>query len=357
MNTYLSLVINPGSTSTKIAIFDKDKKIKEQTLRHDVNELKHFDTIYLQKDFRREIISSFLKENNYKLEDFSFFIGRGGLLKPLKNSGTYLINQEMINDLKDAKYGEHASNLGAIITYEYALATNKNAYIVDPVVVDELADIARVTGLKGIDKVSVFHALNQKAVAKSYAKEINKSYNDLSLIVCHLGGGISVGLHQNGRVVEVNNGLYGDGPFSPERTGALPLFQLLDYIDKFNLTTNEAKKMISGKGGLVSYLGTSNVSDIIKRANENDPEAKLYFEAMIYQVAKEIGALYIVAKTKVDAIILTGGICYNNQVVEMIKDYTNGIAKVVNYPGEEEMDALVNGVLRVINGEEKINTY
>ncbi len=354
---YLILVINPGSTSTKVAIFNNDKLLQEQVLKHDVDDLKHYPTVIDQKDFRKQMILDFLEEHRYKLEHIDVFVGRGGMLKPLKNSGTFLVTKQMVDDLTIGKYGFHASNLGAIIAYELSESLNRAAYIVNPVSIDEMDDLARVSGLNLIERTSVFHALNQKAVAKRHAKAINRDYDDLTMIVCHLGGGISVGLHKKGRVIDVNNALGGDGPFSPERAGTTPTYPLIDLCFSGKYTKDEIKKLIAGRGGLVSYLGTSNGLEIKRRIEEGDKQAEFYLQAMAYQVAKQIGAMYFVAQSRIDAILLTGGLAYNQMFVEMIKSYVSPIYQVTVYPGEDEMRALAEGTLRVLKKQEKLQVY
>ncbi len=354
---YLQLVINPGSTSTKVAIFLNDKLLQEQVLKHDVEELKLFPTIIDQTDFRKQIIIDFLHEHRYTVENIDIFVGRGGILKPLKHSGTYLVTENMLEDLRTCKYGAHASNLGAILAYELAKPLNRSAYIVDPVCVDEFDDISRISGLKGIDRTSVFHVLNQKAIARRHAKAIGKPYDSLSLIICHLGGGISVGYHHKGRVVDVNNALGGDGPFSPERTGTLPTYPLVDLCFSGKYTKEQVKKMLVGHGGLVSYLGSANGIEIDKKIKSGDKEAEFYFKAMAYNVVKEIGGLYFVAGGKVDGILITGGLAYNDTFINFLKDYINPIHPITVYPGEDEMRALAEGAIRVLRQEEKLQAY
>ncbi len=354
---YLILVINPGSTSTKVAIFINDKLIQEHVLKHDADALKTFPTVTHQKDFRKQIILDFLQEHRYTPENIDVFVGRGGMLKPLKNSGTYLVTKQMVEDLSTGRYGYHASNLGAMIAYELAEPLNRPAYIVNPVVIDEMDDIARVSGVAGIERVSIFHALNHKAIAKRHAKVIGREYEDLTMIVAHLGGGISVGLHDHGRVIDVNNALGGTGPFSPERAGTVPSYPLVDLCYSGKYTIGDIKKLLAGQGGLVSYLGTSNGLEIKKRIEGGDEEAKFYLEAMAYQVTKEIGSLYFVAGGKVDAILLTGGLAYNPMFVDWIKARVNPIFPVTVYPGEDEMRALAEGTLRVLTKQEKLQVY
>jgi butyrate kinase len=350
------LVINPGSTSTKVALYKGYDLIKEQTLRHDVKELDKYFKIYPQKDFRKNIIVDFLMQNNVKVEDIDVFVGRGGMLRPLKG-GTYLVNEAMVADLAEEKYGSHASNLGAIIAFELAAPQNKEAYIVDPVCVDEFEDISRVTGLKGIIRKSLFHALNQKAIAKRYANDIGVPYDKLNLIVAHLGGGISVGLHRQGRVIDVNNALDGDGPFSPERTGSLPAVAVAELAIKNNYTLDEMKKIIAGKGGLVSHLGTSSGMEITTRIKQGDSDAKFYLQAMAYQITKEIGSLYFVMGGKIDAILITGGLAHNTDLVSMLKWYTDPIMILSIYPGEDEMKSLAEGTMRVLEKTEEVKYY
>ena len=354
---YLQLVINPGSTSTKVALYLNDKLIQEATLRHDVHELEKFDSLIGQLDFRRKVILDFLVEHKYRLSQIDVFVGRGGMLRPLKHGGTYLVTEKMLDDLRNCRYGTHASNLGALLASSFAKPLNRPAYIVDPVVIDEFEDIARVSGQKLIERKSIFHALNQKATAKRYAKSCGKHYEDMNLIVCHLGGGISVGLHKQGRVIDVNNALGGDGPFSPERTGTIPTFPLVDLCFSGKYTEEEIKKLLVGKGGLVSYLGTNNGKEIEERIASGDTKAQFYFEAMGYNVVKEIGAMYFACRAKVDAVLITGGLAYSNYFIDYIRSYLDKICTVHVYPGEDEMRALAEGTLRTLQKEEKLQAY
>lgn len=350
------LVINPGSTSTKIAVFDDLNPVFVETLRHSSEELAPYNTIFEQYEFRKNVILNALKEKNVPIESLNAVVGRGGLLKPIEG-GTYNVNEKMIEDLKIGVQGQHASNLGGVIAYEIAKSVNIPAFIVDPVVVDEMDEIARISGMPEIQRKSIFHALNQKAVAKRYAKEHGKKYEELNLIVAHLGGGISVGAHRKGRVVDVNNALDGEGPFSPERTGSLPVGDLVKLCFSGKYTLDEIKKKITGKGGLMAYFGTNDARDVEKMMNEGNKEAELVYKAMAYQVAKEIGMCATVLKGEVDAIILTGGLAYGKTFVEWIKERISFIAPVVVYPGEDEMLALAEGALRVLRGEEIAKEY
>lgn len=354
--SYKLLVINPGSTSTKIAVLDDERIIFEETLRHSVEELSAYRNIADQYEFRMDIIIKALKRNNIDINTFSAIIGRGGLLKPIEG-GTYKVNEKMMEDLKAIEKGEHASDLGGLLSYGIAQTIGVEAYIVDPVVVDELSDVARISGLKEIERISIFHALNQKAVARRHAELKGKRYEDMNLIVVHLGGGISVGAHEKGKVVDVPNALDGQGPFSPERTGGLPVGDLvkLCYSDKY--TYEELKKKISGKGGLVSYLNTNNGMEVTKMIENGDKYAKLVYYAMAYQVAKEIGSCAVVLKGKVDGILLTGGIAHDKVFTSWIKESVDFISDVYIYPGEDELTALAEGGLRVLRGKEKAKEY
>ncbi len=354
---YLQLVINPGSTSTKVAIFLNDKLIQESTLRHDVDELEQYGGIIEQLEFRRSVIMDFLVQHKYRLNQIDVFVGRGGMLKALKNGGAYLVTEDMLDDLRQCKYGAHASNLGALLASSFAKPLNRPAYIVDPVVIDEFEDISRVSGQKLIERRSIFHALNQKATAKRHARSMHKEYEDMNLIVCHLGGGISVGLHKKGRVIDVNNALGGDGPFSPERTGTIPTYPLVDICFSGDYTKEEVKKLLVGGGGLVSYLGTNDGREVERRIAEGDEEAQFYFEAMGYNIVKEIGAMYFACKGQIDAVLLTGGMAYSKYLIDYLRGYLDKIVSVYVYPGEDEMRALAEGTLRVLRKEEKLQAY
>ncbi|MDQ0183797.1 butyrate kinase [Cytobacillus kochii] len=350
------LVINPGSTSTKIGVFDNDSSVFEKTLRHDTDEIKKFKTIFDQYEFRKNAILETLDAEGINISKLSAVVGRGGLLRPIPG-GTYAVNNEMIEDLKVGYAGQHASNLGGILAYEIASGLNIPSFIVDPVVVDELAPIARVTGFPQIDKTSIFHALNQKAVARRVSKKLGKKYEDLNLIVTHMGGGVSVGAHEKGRVIDVNNALHGEGPFSPERAGTVPAGDLIDMCFSGEYYREEIMSMLVGEGGLVGYLGTNDAVKVEKMIEAGDEKAKLVYDAMGYQIAKEIGTASAVLKGKVDAIILTGGLAYGKAFVNDISSYVNWIADVIIEPGEDELQALAEGALRVLRGEEEAKNY
>ena len=353
--SYKILIINPGSTSTKIGVYEDETQVMEETLRHSTEEIAQYDTIFDQKDFRKEVILNVLKENNIDLSTIDVVVGRGGLLKPIPG-GTYATTPELLEDLKIGVQGQHASNLGGVIAYDIAQEINVPSYIVDPVCVDELSDVARISGHPEMPRTSIFHALNQKAVAKRYAKESGKNYEDLNLIVVHMGGGVSVGAHKHGAVVDVANALDGDGPFSPERTGGLPSGQLVKMCFSGKYTQAEIKKMLSGNGGFNAYLGTNDMRDVVKLA-ETDDNAKLVMDAFHYQLAKEIGAMAVVLGGKVDQIILTGGIAYNALTQDYFKEAVGFLAPITIYPGEDELLALAQGALRVMNGEEEAKKY
>ncbi|MFO7790310.1 MAG: butyrate kinase [Bacteroidales bacterium] len=357
MDTYRLLIVNPGSTSTKIAIFENEENKFQKNLKHSRDELAGFKNITDQDEFRQEKILNEVKAAGYEINSIDAVIGRGGLVKPIP-SGIYLVNEAMRNDLRNSPLGEHASNLGGLIADDIAKAIgNAKAYIADPVVVDEMEDIARVSGHPNFERLSIFHALNQKAIARTYAGEIDKDYNELNLIVAHLGGGISVGAHKKGEVIDVNNALDGEGPFSPERSGGLPVGQLvkLCFSGKYELA--DVKKMIKGEGGLVAYLGTNDAYEVEQRSQNGDKKAGFISDAMAYQVAKEIGALSAVLHGKVDGILITGGIAYNKQFVDFIEKMTGFLAPVRAYPGEDEMAALAGNGLMVLRNEIDAKTY
>jgi butyrate kinase len=353
---YKSLIINPGSTSTKIAVFDDEREIFKETLTHSSEEIGNFKQISDQQNFRTEVILKILQENKIDIKELDAVVGRGGLLKPII-SGTYKVNDNMLKDLKESMQGEHASNLGAIIANEIANSIGKPAFIVDPVVVDEMEEIAKISGIPELPRKSIFHALNQKAVAKKYAKENSKKYEDINVIVAHMGGGVSVGVHKKGRIIDVNNALDGEGAFSPERSGGVPSGDLVKMCFSGKYTLEEISKKVIGKGGFVAYLNTNDARVVEKAMLEGNVKSKLVHDAMGYQVSKDIGAAATVLDGKVDAIILTGGMAYGKPMVSLIKKKVDFIAPVVVYPGEDEMLALAQGAIRVLRGDEKGQEY
>lgn len=351
-----SLVINPGSTSTKIGVFEDENLLFEETLRHSTEEISQYETIFKQKDFRKKIITDLLESKDFDLKSLDVIVGRGGLLKPIPG-GTYEVTDELLEDLKIGVQGQHASNLGGVLAREMADSIGVPAYIVDPVVVDELIPVARVSGMPEIPRGSIFHALNQKAVAKRYAKEAGKAYESLRLIVVHMGGGVSVGAHENGKIIDVFSAFDGDGAFSPERAGGVPCGALVKMCFSGEYTEKEVYSKLIGKGGLNAYLGTNDMRDVVDRANDNDEEAALIKDAFIYQVAKDIGSMASVLNGKVDQIVVTGGIAYNEFVIGGLKERTEWIAPFTVYAGEDELLALAQGAIRVMNGEESVQKY
>ena len=351
-----SLIINPGSTSTKIGVFEDENLLFEETLRHSTEEISQYETIVDQKDFRKKIITDLLASKNFDIHSLNVVVGRGGMLKPIPG-GTYAVTDELLADLKKGVQGQHASNLGGILARELADSIGVPAYIVDPVVVDELMPIARYSGMPEIPRGSIFHALNQKAVAKRYAKEVGKPYESLRLIVVHMGGGVSVGAHEGGRVVDVFSAFDGDGAFSPERAGGVPCGALVKMCFSGKYTEKEVYSKLIGKGGFNAYLGTNDMRDVTKRANEGDEKAAEAKQAFLLQVAKDIGSMACVLEGKVDRIIVTGGIAYGAEVIENLKKKAEWIAPFTVYPGEDELLALCQGGLRVLTGEEKAMEY
>ncbi|GHS93098.1 putative butyrate kinase [Synergistales bacterium] len=348
-------VINPGSTSTKIALYEDDKCLWADTQRYDAAELGKFSSVMAQERFRYDEILKGLSDRGVKPSDFDAVVGRGGLMKPVRG-GTYSVNGKMLDDMKS---GVHASNLGAYLAVRFADAGGKKApaYVVDPVVVDELADEARISGLPEMPRISIFHALNQRAVARRAAAELKKPLSECNLVVAHMGGGVSVGAHERGRVIDVNNALDGEGPMSPERSGSLPIGSLVTLCYSGKYSEKDIQKMINGSGGLVAHLGTNDLREVEKRIDAGDEKAALIFRALCLQIAKEIGKCAVVLKGELDAIVLTGGLAYSDNLCASIASITDFIAPVLRYPGEDEMQALAEGALRVLRGEEKPLVY
>ncbi len=357
MEAQYILAINPGATSTKIAVYMANSFVFLKSIRHESGELEGFNHITEQLDYRMDLVIKEMEENHIPADQVRLILARGGLLHPIE-SGVYEVNETMIKDLMQGVMGEHASNLGGLIasklTKKYKGA---KAYIADPVVVDEMDDVARISGHPAFTRKSIFHALNQKAIARSYAQSRGVEYEDLNLIVAHLGSGISVGAHRKGRVVDVNNGLNGEGPFGPERSGTLPAGALSDLCFSAEKTPEEVRKMLLGEGGMYAYLGYKEADRMAKAAREGDAKAKLIQEAMGYQIAKEIGSLAAVMGGEVHAIIMTGGIAHNPDLTAYVKERVSFIAPVFVYPGEDEMKALaINGSL-LLSGKISAKTY
>ena len=352
----INLVVNPGSTSTKIALFENEELVTTETVRHSAKKLRRFDDVASQLKFRTKVVKTFLRKNRIKLDAIDGFIGRGGLMKPVK-SGIYQVNDAMAKDLEEATYGEHASNLGGLIVKELAESVGKVGYIADPVVVDEMSSVAKISGLNGISRTPIWHALNQKAVGRRYAESQGKKYEHLNLIIAHLGGGISVGLHKRGRVTDVNNALDGDGPMSPERTGGLPVAGVYELAFSGQYSLEQIRKLNHGFGGLVSYLNTNDAQEVSEMIQEGHVFAKRIMKAMVYQIAKEIGGLYAVTRNNLDAIIITGGLAHNQDVLQPLLEYLDHLGEIVVYPGEDELEALNSNLVSLTNGIIKISEY
>lgn len=354
---YKILTVNPGSTSTKIAVFEDEKEVFSTTVRHSTDDLKPFRNVFDQYNFRLEHIIKTLNTYQIDLNQINAIVGRGGFLRPLE-SGIYEVNEQMLNDLKQCLNGEHASNLGAILAHEISgRIPNCKAYVADPVVVDELQEVARISGLPQFPRRSAFHALNHKAIGRRYAQDIKGNYQNLNLVIAHMGGGISVAAHQKGRVIDTNQALDGFGPFSPQRAGTMDAGALIRMCYAGIFEQEEIQKLLVGGGGLVAHLGTSDLKKADLLVRNGDYHARLVMEAMAYNIGKEIGSMIAVLEGKVDAVLLTGGIAYNVLIVNYIKKMIGSLAKVEVYPGEDEMLALAQAGLRVLHGIENTKIY
>lgn len=351
------LVINPGSTSTKVAIFNDKECVFKKNIKHQVEDLAHFERISDQLDFRKDVILNELKNENIDLSDLTLVMGRGGLLKPI-TSGVYIVNDAMIRDLVNSPFGEHACNLGGLIANDIAKSLGIKAYIADPVVVDEMDDIARFSGHPAFPRHSIFHALNQKIISRQHAAAVGKKYEDLNLICIHLGGGISVAAHRKGLVVDTNNALNGDGPFTPERSGSLPSGPLMDACFSGKYTKKDIDKMLKGEGGFVAYLGTNDALTVEKEVRAGNKEWEKVYRAMAYQIAKEVGGLAVSAfKMDLDGILVTGGMAYDKLFCSILEEYFVKVAPLFVYPGEDEMMALALNGLMVLNNETEPKIY
>ncbi|MCD6419848.1 MAG: butyrate kinase [Synergistetes bacterium] len=355
MSDFMVLVINPGSSSTKTSLFRGEEELWSKKLFHTNEELSEFAHIVDQQDYRYNMIVSSLKKTGFEIDQLDAVVGRGGLLDPLE-SGTYVVDDVLIRDLKRGKPWEHASNLGGIIARKIADSVGIPAFVVDPVSVDEFEEVSRITGMPEIEKRSLSHALNIKAVVRRAAARMGKPYDELNFIIAHLGGGISVAAHKRGRMIDVNNANE-LGPFSPERTGGLPAVDIIKMAYSGKYTYKELRSKLVGKGGLVAYLGTNDVRKVKEMIAQGNMNAALVYEAMAYQVAKEIGAMAAALEGNVDAILITGGVAYNGDFVDMIRKRVEFIAPVEVFPGEDEMRALAEGALRVLKGEEEPKLY
>ncbi|HEY5513729.1 MAG TPA: butyrate kinase [Geomonas sp.] len=349
------LAIDPGSNSTKIGVFHEGRTDKV-SIEHPREEIERFAAIVDQFAFRLDCIDCYLSEQGFGSLRFDAVVGRGGLVRPVEG-GVYLVNEALIRDLRIGVSGAHAANLGGILAQSVALRHGSPAFVVDPPVIDELWPVARLSGLAGIERKSMFHALNQRASARSAAGEIGKPYESLNLIVVHMGSGITAGAHRRGRVVDVNNGLNGDGPFAPERTGGLPVIGVLQLLEDGVHSIEELKAIVARKGGVYSYLGTVDLREVEGRAAGGDDRARLVIDAMVYQVAKEIGALAAALDGEVDGIVLTGGLANSGELVAALRRKVGFIAPVFLRPGEHEIDALIGGALRVLSGIEEPRLY
>lgn len=346
------LVINPGTTSTKIAIFDGDQEVHKDNIRHDAATLHSFGSVAAQLDHRFELINKSIPDEFR--EGWVAVVGRGGLLRPC-SGGTYNVDEAMLADAGNATYGEHASNLGSMLAHKFAATANVPAFVVDPVSTDDFSELPRISGVPGIIRKCRAHALNIKATARRTAMQIGKAFEETRFVVAHLGGGISIAALDGGKIADVNDGLLGMGPFSPERAGALPLQGVIDLVrDK---GYDEAKRIFSRESGFVGYFGTSDLRDVEKMIEDGDVKAKLIFDAMVYQVAKEIGAMAAVLKGKLDGIVITGGLIHSERLLNALTDYIDYLKPIYLHPGEEEMLALAEGALRVIRGEETAKSY
>ncbi len=351
------LVINPGSTSTKMAVYEDEKPVLLRNISHTAEELSHFDAITEQQDFRRQLILDELKRSNIPLQ-FDAVIGRGGLVRPIAG-GVYEINQKMLDDtLHGCVMHNHACNLGCLIAHEIACSIpGCRSFIADPGVVDELSPLARISGSPLMPRICIWHALNQRAIARRYAQEIGKKYEDLNLIICHLGGGISVAAHDHGRAVDANNALDGEGPFSPERAGSLPAADLIRLCFSGKYTEKQLLKRIAGKAGLTAHLGTNNMREIIERIKKGDKQAQLIVDAMLYHTAKQIASESAVLCGEIDAILLTGGMAHSDYIVNELRRRIGFLAPVYIFPGEDEMGALAVNALLVLQGKQETMIY
>ena len=344
------LVINPGATSTKVAVFDEETQVYKTTVDHSPQELDRFDRVIDQADYRQQAILDAVAQSGFRLSDFDAVCGRGGLLRHIP-SGTYAVSDQAIADVLDPPYGEHASNLGVLLARELGDMAGIPSFFVDPVCVDEMTPVAHVTGFKGMERESFFHALNQKSIARKAAKLLGKTYEEARLIVIHMGGGVSVAAHENGLAVDDFN-VKDEGAFGMDRAGSLPVNAMINLCFS-GLTKQEVKKLLGSEAGAYSYVGTKDFREVERRAfEENDPDCRMVFDAMAYQLAKDIGAMAAVLKFQVDAIVYTGGMAYSDRFTQAITDYVGNLAPVLRLPGEEEMRSLAEGALRVLHGEQ-----
>lgn len=348
------LVINPGATSTKVAVFEEEQELLKKSIVHTAQELEGFDRVIDQADFRQRAVLEAVAEGGFRLEDFDAVCGRGGLYRPIP-SGTYAVSDRVMQDVEQAPYGEHPSNLGAYLARRIGDMAGIPAFFVDPVCVDEMTEVAHVSGFAEFQRLSQFHALNQKSVGRKAARQLGKSYEEARLIVCHLGGGVSVAAHDHGRVVDVFN-VKDEGAMGMDRGGGLPVNQLIDYCYA-GRSREEVKRTLGRRSGMLSYVGTTDFREICARVVSGDERFTAAYRALVYQLAKDIGAMAAVLHFEVDAIVYTGGMAYEQFFCDDITAYVGRLAPVLRFPGEEEMRALAEGALRVLHGEAQAETY
>ena len=348
------LVINPGATSTKVAVFEEERELLKKSIVHTAQELEGFDRVIDQADFRQRAVLEAVAEGGFRLEDFDAVCGRGGLYRPIP-SGTYAVSDRVMQDVEQAPYGEHPSNLGAYLARRIGDLVGIPAFFVDPVCVDEMTEVAHVSGFAEFRRLSQFHALNQKSVGRKAARRLGKSYEEARLIVCHLGGGVSVAAHDHGRVVDVFN-VKDEGAMGMDRGGGLPVNQLVDYCYA-GRSREEVKRTLGRRSGMLSYVGTTDFREICARVVSGDERFTAAYRALVYQLAKDIGAMAAVLHFEVDAIVYTGGMAYEQFFCDDITAYVGRLAPVLRFPGEEEMRALAEGALRVLHGEAQAETY
>lgn len=348
------LVINPGATSTKVAVFEEEQELLKKSIVHTAQELEGFDRVIDQAEFRQRAVLEAVAEGGFRLEDFDAVCGRGGLYRPIP-SGTYAVSDRVMQDVEQAPYGEHPSNLGAYLARRIGDLVGIPAFFVDPVCVDEMTEVAHVSGFAEFRRLSQFHALNQKSVGRKAARQLGKSYEEAQLIVCHLGGGVSVAAHDHGRVVDVFN-VKDEGSMGMDRGGGLPVNQLIDYCYA-GRSREEVKRTLGRRSGMLSYVGTTDFREICARVVSGDERFTAAYRALVYQLAKDIGAMAAVLHFEVDAIVYTGGMAYEQFFCDDITAYVGRLAPVLRFPGEEEMRALAEGALRVLHGEAQAERY
>lgn len=348
------LVINPGATSTKVAVFEEEQELLKKSIVHTAQELEGFDRVIDQAEFRQRAVLEAVAEGGFRLEDFDAVCGRGGLYRPIP-SGTYAVSDRVMQDVEQAPYGEHPSNLGAYLARRIGDLVGIPAFFVDPVCVDEMTEVAHVSGFAEFRRLSQFHALNQKSVGRKAARRLGKSYEEARLIVCHLGGGVSVAAHDHGRVVDVFN-VKDEGAMGMDRGGGLPVNQLIDYCYA-DRSREEVKRTLGRRSGMLSYVGTTDFREICAKVVSGDERFTAAYRALVYQLAKDIGAMAAVLHFEVDAIVYTGGMAYEQFFCDDITAYVGRLAPVLRFPGEEEMRALAEGALRVLHGEAQAEKY